>query len=93
MDKVLFTHLENNDDIIISLSFEEGTEFGVEGFIMQRTPKDEIHFKPEERGACVEWEEYDDIIVLVDEIYLNREEIKIKTKGKVRTYQFDITNL
>ncbi|MDO8140475.1 MAG: hypothetical protein Q6358_03165 [Candidatus Brocadiales bacterium] len=29
MDKVRFTYLENSDDIIISLSCEEGTESGL----------------------------------------------------------------
>lgn len=93
MDKVLFTYLENSDDIIISLSFEEGTEFGVDGFIIQRTPKYEFLLEPDERGASIEWEEHDDIRVLINEVYLNREEVKIKTKGKVRIYQFDITKL
>ena len=93
MDKVLFTYLENSNDIIISLSCEEGTEFGVDGFTIQRTPKYEFIFGPDERGASIEWEEHDDIRVLIDEVYINREEVKIKTKGKVRTYQFDITKL
>ena len=93
MDKVLFTYLENSDDIIISLSCEEGTEFGVDGFIIQRTPKYELFFGPDECGASIEWEGDDDIRVLIDEVYLNRKEVTIKTKGKVRTYQFDITKL
>ena len=93
MDKVLFIYLENSDDIIISLSCEEGTEFGVGGFTIQRTPKYEFLLEPDERGASIEWEEDDDIRILIDEAHLNKKEVKIKTKGKVRTYQFDITKL
>ena len=93
MEKVLFIYLENSDDIIISFSCEEGTEFGVDGFTIQRTPKYEFLFEPNERGASIEWEEDDDVRVLIDEVHLNKKEVKIKTKGKVRTYQFDITKL
>ena len=93
MDKVLFTSLENSDDILISLSCEEGTEFGIDGFTIQRNLKHDFLYKPEERGACIEWKEHDDIRVLLDEVYINKKEIRIITKGKVRTYQFDITEL
>ncbi len=93
MDKVKFTFLENSDDIIISLACEEGTEFGTDGFTIQRNRRLESLVNPEERGACIEWEDYDDIIVLLDEVYLNRKEIKIKTKGKIREYHFDISEI
>lgn len=93
MDKVKFTLLENSGDIMISLSCEEGTEFGIDGFLIQRNRKLESLLSPEERGACVAWEDYDDIIVLLDEVYLNRKEIKIKTKGKIREYHFDISEI
>jgi hypothetical protein len=32
MDKVNFIHTEAGTDIIISLSFDEDTEFGIDGF-------------------------------------------------------------
>jgi hypothetical protein len=93
MDKVRFTYLENSDDIIISLSCEEGTEFGVDGFTIQRTPKYEFLLGADERGASIEWKDHDDIRVLLDEVYINREALKIQTKGKVRKYQFDVSGL
>ena len=94
MEKVVFTHLEkSDDDIIISLSCEEGSTFGVDGFTIQRDPDLEFTLRPEERGACIEWEDYDDIRVLLDEVYLNRKELKIKTKGKIREYHFDIEQI
>jgi hypothetical protein len=93
MEKVVFTHLENSDDIIISLSCEEGSTFGVDGFTIQRNPNLEFMLKPDERGACIEWEDYDDIRVLLDEVYLNRKELKLKTKGKIQEYHFDIEQI
>ena len=37
MDKVNFIHTEVGTDIIISLSFDEDTEFGIDGFTIIRT--------------------------------------------------------
>ena len=54
MDKVQFTTIEDNDDLILSFSFEEGTVFGVEGFIIQRTPKLEFTLRPYERGPAID---------------------------------------
>jgi hypothetical protein len=93
MDKVVFLHLEDADDIIISLSCEENSELGIEGLTIQRNRKLELLLIPEERGACIEWEESDDIRVLLDEVILNRNELKFKTKGKVREYHFDVEDL
>jgi len=90
MDKVVFTHLEGNGDIIISLSFSKGTEFGVDGFTIQRNRKLEVFLDPNERGACIEWDDSDDARVLLDEVHITRMVLKIKTKGKVREYSFDI---
>ena len=63
MDIVQFTTIEENDDLVLSFSFEEGTEFGVEGFCIQRTPKFEFALNPDERGACIDWTEDDEIIL------------------------------
>ena len=93
MDKVVFTHLEDNGDIIISLSFSEGTEFGVDGFSIQRNRKLEALLGPHERGACIEWDDSDDIRVLLDEVHITRTVLKIRTKGKVTEYCFDIGGL
>lgn len=90
MDRVLFTYLEHSDDIIISLSCDEESAFGVGGFIIQRNAKYEPFLSPNERGASVAWED-DDIIVLLDKVFIRRNELKIKTKGKVRNYHFDLT--
>lgn len=92
MDRVLFTHLEHGDDIIISLGCDEASAFGVDGFIIQRNARYEPFLSPNERGASVAWED-DDIIVLLDRVFIRRDELKIKTKGKVRNYHFDLTAL
>ena len=93
MDKVIFLEVEADDDIIISLSFGMGSEFGVDGFIIQRNRRLEKHLDPEERGACIEWEDHDDIRVLLDKVHITRGVLDIKTKGKYREYQFDISGL
>ena len=90
MDKVIFTHFEHSDDIIISLSCDEASTFGVDGFIIQRTPKYEFTLPPHERGACVEWEEADDIPVLLDQVFLTRNEMRVVTRGKIHKYHFDL---
>jgi len=92
MEKVEFIHVENGDDIIISFSCEEGSTFGVDGFIMHRTPKYEFMVAPDERGACTAWGE-DDIRVLVDQVYMTRNDVKIITRGKVGEYHFDINKI
>jgi hypothetical protein len=42
MDTVNFITIETGDDLILSFSFDDGTRFGVDGFIIQRTPKFEM---------------------------------------------------
>lgn len=93
MDKVIFIDLEDDDDIVISLSFGMDSEFGTDGFIIQRNRRLEKHLEPKERGACIEWEDYDDIRVLLDKVHITREVLDIKTKGKLREYQFDLSGL
>ncbi|MFQ5605967.1 MAG: hypothetical protein ACE5HS_22070 [bacterium] len=55
MDKVLFVTIEKGPDMVLSFSFEEDTRFGVDGFIIQRSPKYEFILKPFERGPSVDW--------------------------------------
>ena len=93
MDKVVFAHFEDEDDIIISLSCDENSESGVDGITIQRNHELEVLLRPEEKGACIEWEEYDDIRVLLDKVFLDRKELRFKTKGKVREYHFNIENI
>ena len=71
MDRVQFTSIEDKDDLILSFSFNEGTRFGIDGFIMQRTPKYEFALMPYERGLSIGWTD-DDEIILVEEIELSR---------------------
>ncbi len=90
MDKVNFIMVEEDQDLVLSLSFDEGTEFGVEGFIVQRSPQFEFILAPEERGPSLDWTDEDEII-LVREVTLSKGEIKIKTK--YREYAFDLSGL
>lgn len=91
MDKVNFIHTEFGTDIILSLSFDEGTEFGIEGFIIIRTPIYEFILAPHERGAYVNWDEETDIIEIIKEITCVGNEITFEST--LRSYQFDISNL
>jgi len=59
MERVEFIDCEKGDDIIITLSCREGGHFGVEGFMVLRTPKFEFSLMPHERGAHIEWDDDD----------------------------------
>jgi hypothetical protein len=93
MDKGIFIDLEYDDDIVIALTFGMGAEFDTDGFVIQRNRRLEKRLEPRERGACVEWEDHDDIRVLLDKVHISRDVIDIKTKGKLKEYQFDISGL
>ena len=53
MEKVQFIDLEDDDDIIISLSCSEGGKFGIDGFTIRRCPKLESILSPNDRGASI----------------------------------------
>jgi hypothetical protein len=91
MDKVNFIHTEFGTDIILSLSFDEGTEFGIGGFIITRTPEFEFLLLPHERGACHTWDEETDIREIIKEIACIGNEIRFISN--IKQYQFDISNL
>ena len=93
MDKVKFLTLEHAKDIVISLSFDEGTEFGVDGFIVQRNASLEFILPPDEKGACLAWDDEDDIRVLLDKVVIERNMITMETKGKDYKYQFDLSEI
>lgn len=90
MDKVIFSRVEDGTDLILSLSFAEGTEFGVDGFIIQRTPSLEKFLDPHERGASIDWTD-EDIIILVTRVELSKNIIKIDSQEN--QYEFDISGL
>ena len=90
MDIVQFTTIEDNVDLVLSFSFSEGTEYGIDGFCIQRTPEYEFALKPHERGASIDWQD-DDEIILVKQVELSREVIKINSK--YAEYCFDLSQL
>ena len=90
MDSVQFITIQDDDDLILSFSFEEGTEFGVEGFMLHRCPKYEFALMPHERGSSVTWTD-DDEIVTVESFELSRASVMITTR--YRQYAFDISGL
>jgi hypothetical protein len=90
MDRVEFITIEDNDDLILSFSFDEQAEFGVEGFIIHRCPKYEFALMPHERGPSIAWTNGDEIIT-VKEIELSREAVVIKTEYE--QYTFDTSQL
>lgn len=90
MDRVLFTTIEDNDDLILSFSFDEGTEFGFGGFIIQRTPKYEFVLMPHERGPSIAWTD-DDEVITIKEVELSRQVIVIKTRYD--SYSFDLSRI
>jgi len=91
MDKVNFIYTEVGTDIILSLSFAEDTNFGINGFILIRTPKYEFALLPHERGASISWDEETEAIEIVKEITCISNEITFVSD--MRSYQFDISNL
>ena len=38
MDEIQFVIIADNKDLVLGFSFKEGTEFGVDGFIIQGSP-------------------------------------------------------
>ena len=88
----MFTSCEAGDDLIISLSCDENSVFGVDGFIIMRTPKFEFILRPDERGAHVCWGD-DDIRVLLDEVTIKRDELEIKTRGKRQHHYFNLRKI
>lgn len=90
MDLVQFVTTEDSDDLILSFSFSEGTEFGIDGFIIQRSPKFEFALFPHEKGASIDWTE-DDERILVKSVRLSRRAISIKTQYD--TYSFDLSKI
>lgn len=91
IDKVNFIHTEVGTDIIISLSFDENTEFGIDGFTIIRTPKFEFALSPYERGACINWDEETDTREIIKEITCKGNEITFVSN--IRSYQFDISKV
>ena len=91
MDKVNFIHTEIGTDLIVSLSFDENTEFGIDGFTIIRTPKFEFALLPYERGACINWDEETDIREIIKEIIFIGNEITFVSN--IRSYQFDISKV
>jgi len=91
MDRVNFIHTEIGTDIVISLSFDEGTEFGVDGFTLIRTPKFEFALFPHERGACINWDEETDTREIITEI--NQVGNEITFVSNMKPYQFDLSRL
>jgi len=91
MDKVNFIHTEVGKDIIISLSFDEDTEFGINGFTIIRTPKFEFALMPYERGACLNWDEETNVREIIKEITCRGNELTFVSN--IRSYQFDISKL
>ena len=90
MDEVQFVTIENGNDLILSFSFKDETQFGIDGFTIQRNPNLEFALLPHERGPSVDWTE-DDEIILVKEIKLLRNVIIIKTQYDV--HFFDISKI
>jgi len=90
MDKVRLITIQEDDDLILSFSFDEGTEFGVEGFMLHRCPKYEFALRPYERGPVVTWTD-DDEVVTVETFELSRTKVTITTR--YRQYSFDISGL
>ncbi len=91
MDKVNFIHTEVGTDIIISLSFDEDTEFGIDGFTIIRTPKFEFTLLPYEKGACINWGEETDTREIIKEIICKGNEMTFVSN--IRSYQFDISKV
>jgi hypothetical protein len=90
IDTVNFITYEESDDLIVSFSFDEGTEFGIDGFMIHRCPKYEFIMEPYERGPSVDWTD-DDEIILVKSVKINPQRVAIETTRA--KYLFDLTKV
>ncbi|MBN2093622.1 hypothetical protein JW964_28630 [candidate division KSB1 bacterium] len=90
MDEVQFVMIEDDKDLALSFSFKPGTQFRIEGFIIQRNPALEFALMPHECGPIIDWTE-DDERILVKAMNLTRRSIMIKTKYDV--FEFDISKI
>jgi hypothetical protein len=90
IDTVNFITDEESDDLIVSFSFDEGTEFGVDGFMIHRCPKYEFILNPFERGPSIDWTD-DDEIILVKSVKMNPRRVEIETTRA--SYLFDLTRV
>lgn len=90
MDVLQFVTIQDDDDLVLGLSFPEGTEFGIDGFIIQRSPKFEFALFPHERGASIDWTA-DDERILVKAVHLSRKAITITTQ--YNSYAFDLSKI
>jgi len=90
MDIVQFVTIEDDDALVLSFSFNEETRFGIDGFIIQRSPKFEFALRPYERAPAIDWTE-DDEVIIIKEIHLSRKKITIKTQYEL--YSFDLTKV
>lgn len=90
IDTVNFITYEEFDDLIVSFSFNEGTEFGVDGFMIHRCPKYEFILKPSEKGPSIYWTD-DDEIILVKSVKINPRRVEIVTTRE--SYLFDLTKV
>jgi hypothetical protein len=90
IDTVNFIHCEESDDLVVSFSFDEGTEFGIDGFWIHRCVKYEFILKPYERGPAVDWTD-DDEIILVKSVKINPQRVEIETTRA--KYLFDLTKV
>ena len=90
MDIVNFLTIEEGDDLILAFSFDEGTRFGMSGFILQRTPKFESFLRPDERGLLVDWTDEDERI-LVRKANLTSKQIAFETTRE--SLLFDVSKI
>jgi hypothetical protein len=92
MDRVVFTQVENGSDIIISFSFEDGTQFGVGGFLILRTPQFEHALPPQSCGPSVLLAGFLDGLQ-VTEVYLTPNEIKLVITNGLSPFHFDLSKI
>jgi len=90
MDKVSFIHLDDEDGLVLSFSFDEETKYGVDGYCIQRNPEFEFCLDEHEKGPTVEWTE-DDRKILVRSVTFDRRVITIESD--YGTERFDLSRL
>jgi hypothetical protein len=90
IDTVSFINCKESDDLIVSFSFDEGAEFGIEGFTIHRYLKYEFTLKSYERGPAIDCTDGDEII-LVKSVKINPQRVEIETTKA--NYLFDLTKV
>ncbi len=90
MDQVHYLYVDDDVDLVLSFSFDEGTKYGADGYCIQRTPEFESLLDEFEKGPSVDLTD-DDRRILLRSATFDREKIVLQTDNGIE--EFDLSEL